>query len=501
MIEPRVCSVQSDGFDRDLYQRTVRIHPGLRGPRERLARLLPQPEALLFDLFCILYKLNVMPRSPAAVPGSVQLNRRIVSSLLDDPRLHDLRQRTQLDPSASTEGLVFLAHAVSEALVRGDRLVASEFMQGMEADQAEAELADLEAQMAHLERLPDDAFEEELRQDLEESLKRDRRRLEREANQGKKAMKQVVHDLPVSFDHEVAGAMQQWTDEQGELEEAMAGLGLGSGQAMDPSQRFALGQRLLRSKKLKLLARLLGAFREVAQEVKRNKLPRSPQSVHDIRTGKDLFRLLPSELQALNRPALRRAFRARWAEGQLLQYELQGPKARGPMVVCVDGSSSMQGSKELWSKAVALTFIELARREKRRCVGIIFAGGPQIFEVELSTDRRRLGQRAALDPEAVVDFAEHFPGGGTSFTEPLTRSLEHVESGRYRRGDIVFITDGEAPVSDELVARVAEVRKRTKTAVKTIVIGAQRTASVDAFSDTVIQVQDLAEESVGDLFR
>ncbi|HJL39753.1 MAG TPA: hypothetical protein RMG48_00485 [Myxococcales bacterium LLY-WYZ-16_1] len=496
-------TVESDGFDRDLYERQVRLHPGLKGPRERLGRLLPDSEALLFDLFCVLYKLNVVPRHPSSLPPSAQLARRVVGSLVDDARLERLRERTQLDATAAQEALVFLSHSVADALTQGDRLVAQEFMEGLESHELESELSDVTSQIAHLEELPEDAFGPDLRENLKKDLNQDKRRLERAIEKKKKAMRQVVHDLPVSFDHEVAGAMGQWTDERQTLEEAMAGLGLGSGESLDPSRRFELGKRLLRSRKLQMLARLLGAFREIAQEVRKRRLPRSPQSVHDIRTGNDLFRILPSELTGLRRPELRRAFRARFAESQLLQYELEGPKARGPMVVCVDGSSSMEGSKELWSKAVALTFVELARRERRRCVGIVFSGGPEIHEVELSSEHRGLGQRAALVPEAVLDFAEHFPGGGTSFREPLTRALEHVESKRFRRGDIVFITDGEAPVGPELVERVEDVRKRTRTAIKSIVIdaGSHRIEGVESFSDQVFRVRDLAEDAVGELFR
>ena len=50
------------------------------------------------------------------------------------------------------------------------------------------------------------------------------------------------------------------------------------------------------------------------------------------------------------------------------------------MVICVDGSGSMSGSKELWAKAVALTLMDIARREKRACLALVFSAGDPLAE-------------------------------------------------------------------------------------------------------------------------
>jgi hypothetical protein len=74
--------------------------------------------------------------------------------------------------------------------------------------------------------------------------------------------------------------------------------------------------------------------------------------------------LLPHELLALRHPVLRRDFARRFLDAELLQYTLRAveEKGRGPMIVCIDGSSSMAGDKEIWSKAVSLTLLDIAQR-------------------------------------------------------------------------------------------------------------------------------------------
>jgi uncharacterized protein with von Willebrand factor type A (vWA) domain len=77
----------------------------------------------------------------------------------------------------------------------------------------------------------------------------------------------------------------------------------------------------------------------------------------------------------LHHPILQKDFQRRFFDQELLQYSLRGveEKGKGPMVVCLDGSSSMAGDKEIWSKAVTLTLLEIARRQRRLFRSICFS--------------------------------------------------------------------------------------------------------------------------------
>jgi len=499
-------NVVHDGFDREQFEALLERSPQLVEPRQRLERLLPHAEPLLMDLFCSVYKMNVVLEREDEVFASALLNRRVVRGLFDDPRFETLRERTTLDPATSRQALIILAHRVVDALRSGDRLVASELVRGMEAADDEASLGNLREQIERLEELDEAAFDEETRERLEADLESDAKATRRRIDNARKAQKKTAHDLPVSFDHELSGSLEDLNENLSDVHEAMNAFGLGGGSkgTTDPDLRLDLGQRLMKSKKLRLLARLLGAMKEVAFEARKKRVSRAPQTTHSVSTGHDLGHLLPVELLGVStaRPALHRDFLRRFEESRLLQYELKAPADRGPLVVCVDGSASMQGTKEIWAKAVSLTLVELARRQRRKCMGIIFSSGPELFEIELTSAKGRRTGRLPLEAESVLQFAEHFPAGGTSFVEPLERSLFHVTRGRYRRGDIVFVTDGEASVPDALVQAIDEERRKRRFLIRTIVVDveAHRTTAVERFSDDVRRVSDLTGDSLSDVF-
>ena len=140
--------------------------------------------------------------------------------------------------------------------------------------------------------------------------------------------------------------------------------GLGAGGRSSPGRQVELGRRLATNPKLRKLARLVGRMREQAFALRKRSLERTSEELFEVRLGKDLERLLPPELVALHHPLLRRDFARRLVEGRLLSYALRGvdEHGRGPMIVCLDGSSSMAGEKEIWSKAVASHRPQLSSR-------------------------------------------------------------------------------------------------------------------------------------------
>src|SRR5947199_8614135 len=126
------------------------------------------------------------------------------------------------------------------------------------------------------------------------------------------------------------------------------------------------------------------------------------------------------------------------------------------MIVCLDGSGSMEGEKEIWSKAVALTLLEIARRQRRLFRFICFASAATpLFTLDLNPRERH-----EVQEDRALDVAEYFPGGGTDFETPLTAAVECLAAARYRRGDVVLITDGECRVSPEWRAPLHTGRKR-----------------------------------------
>lgn len=501
-----LCTIVCDGYDREVLARLLRRDRALNEWRRRLGRLLPHADALVCDLFCVLFKLNIQLRPKDQLAAAVLINRRIVQSLVDSRDLIELRKRTELQEAECAAALPALIERVVQALAREFRYLPERLAAATEAAHDEAEKAALEEQLEHLRELPEDAMDPDQRRALADDLEERARALgeridEVRAGQDKVA-ERMAGDMAESVSLKVSALPEQL--DQAEAQLRNLSLGQGGDGRVDARRRLELGERLLQSRKLQLLAKLVGAFREVAAEARRKRVVRAPQELHAVTTGADLARLLPSELFGLSpeRPALHREFCRRLAEGELLQYRLHGASARGPMVVCVDGSGSMRGSKELWAKAVALTLMDIARREKRGCLAIVFSSSREIFALELLAATGTGHGRARVIDESVLDFAEYFPGGGTDFEAPLRRALDAVATGAFRGGDIVFITDGQAHVSQALIDELRDKRRKHRFRVRGILVGDDQGGkhTLMRFCDDVRLVSDLVADSMSDLF-
>ena len=284
-------------------------------------------------------------------------------------------------------------------------------------------------------------------------------------------------------------------------EEAQSwGTGLGAGGRHSPGRQIELGRRLASNPKLRRLAALVGRMRQQALALRRSTLERASEEVFDVELGRTLDRLLPPELLALRHPLLRRDLLRRMAEGQLLSYRLRGidERGRGPMIVCLDGSSSMAGEKEIWSKAVALTLLEIARRQRRLFRFVCFSSSDMpLFTLDLNPRDHHL-----VREDRALDVAEYFPGGGTDFETPLDAAVATLAEARYRRGDVVLITDGECQVSPEWLERFRRDKKRLGFSLFSVLIdvGPASAATLAAMSDRVSSVSKLNDAAARELF-
>ena len=495
-----------DGYDREVFERALARHEGLRAISTRLARVLPHPENLLLDVFCCLFKLTTVLRVAKELSASALINHGLVKNVLASPNLESLRRSTELDEPKAAMATLMLAERILEGLKMTFKDQPRELLNTLETARDEETLNQKRRESEHLKEI--DVFDEASKDALDEELDDDIEDLEARLLRHRKRQTKTAKTF-AEIAESVTSEIDVLPDKLTEIDQLARDFTPGAGAGVSAEQRLELGQRIMQSRNLKRLARLLGAFREVAAEARRKKVVQAPQETHSVSLGAELEHLLPAEMLGLRNhtgsalgTALRLDFLRKFTEKQLLQYRLQAPASRGPIVVCLDGSGSMQGSKELWGKAVALTLMDIARRERRRCLAIIFSCGEALFEIDL-LQRRRVGERASVDTDELLRFAEHFPAGGTDFEPPLERAIEAVTAGDHRRGDVVFITDGFAPVSDTLVARIDRERRRHRFKIRAILVdaGEHEKQSVARFADEVRLVSDLAADSLVDIFE
>ncbi len=504
-------SILSDSLDREAWARLRRRLPGAQSLEDRGARLYPHMGELLLDLYAALFKTNVVLRDEGEVAASAAMGREVVRTVLGSQGYDALREATLLDEARAGAGVLVLGRTAlailrdeeawtAEELARAARLAKEEGAIERE-EEALAEARDATAGLGDEARRRIEALArktEERRGDLAdaEQAAREAARLP-ESAAGR--LREAVRGLPDRMDRAEAD-VEAW------------GRGVGASGSVSASERLALGDRIGSSENLRRLAALAGAFREFARKERRRRIARRAAETHDVVLGDDFARALPSELVLLRHPLLGKALRRRALDAEMQTYRLEGPddRGRGPLVVCLDGSGSMQGDRDLWAKAVTLALMDVARRQHRKCRVISFSDGTKALRTFdlLPVDRRSVRRDADLGE--VVRLAEHFPGGGTDFAAPLRKAVESLRESPYRRGDVVFVTDGEADLPPEVLEEVEEARRRQGFRIYGVYVDVggdvarvqegRGLETLRKFCDDVTSVTRLTAESVRDLF-
>ena len=499
-----------DGYDVEAFRRAVEALPALREDVEAGARLLPGFEALALDLFCVFFKYQLAPRSEQSLASPFA--RAFLGWVTTADALRQLRAETTLDVERAAVAVESMTRRLLEALRDPAYFSQEELLEGFELANIERGLREmtaalketralLEAEEALRARL--EAVEASLSEDIETHT-RDAERLRREATRR-------IEALPAKVGFRVRGDLEGLPDTMSRAQQLTESYGqaLGGGVDGGVARQIALGARLLHNDALRRLADLVGALKMLDKGRRRRRLPRRPAELHAVEIGAELGRMLPVELARLRHPVLKRDFMRRLLDGELMQYALRGrdQAGRGPMVVCIDGSASMGGEKEVWAKAVGLALLERCRRERRGFDAIVFSGHSNHMRgFELLPEEKARGKLEAPKPslEAIVDFAGYFPAGGTRFEAPLEAALEHLTTSRHRRGDIVLITDGEVQLESGWIAEFNKARGQLDAKVYVVLVDVDGRYDADAIADIadeVTSVSQLTAEDARGLFR
>jgi uncharacterized protein with von Willebrand factor type A (vWA) domain len=274
----------------------------------------------------------------------------------------------------------------------------------------------------------------------------------------------------------------------------------GSLQRMSADARMELASRIARSKKLRDLADLAGRLKRFAWGQQASKISHGVDEIHDVTQGNDISRVLPSEISLLASDKTKILFYQKYVEKRLMQYELRGTEkvAKGAIICLIDNSGSMQGSRELWAKAVGLALLDVAHKQKRDFYGIHFSSAHDKLQ------EFWFPQGDTSDLNKVLDFAEYFYGGGTDFEKPLSRAVEVLEAQMNnestQKGDIILITDGECHVSDEWLSRFDNAREEIGFRLFGTLIGGYGRL-LREISDVYVTIQDLTQgDDAKDIF-
>jgi uncharacterized protein with von Willebrand factor type A (vWA) domain len=503
--------LECDSYDRRAWKDIQAGAPTIAELIESGEHLVPHFAALLQDIFAGLFKYNLVWMPSDSVRRSAILNRRILQELIASPPFEALKARTLLEEDKAAIAALALAEQVIE-MVKSERLInRREMLDLWDLKHQEEDLAERADALKAITQEPPsqeqegEAGDAELAakmEELKQAASRAAQVSEARLNHKARAVEDTLQQARQSELKRLQLKSAELAREIDEITSDAHDFSLEFGQAgrLSAGERLELGRRLARNRKIAELARMVGRFKQDALALRRKNLDRGQSEVYDIERGAELARLIPAELTALHHPALYRDFKRRLLEGEILQYQLRKDeeKGKGPMVVCLDLSSSMQGDKELWGKAVTLTLMDLARRQRRLFRAVLFSSGEGSLKVlDLNQTRR-------YEPELskVLELAEYFPGGGTEFERPIDAAVQLLGNKKLRRGDIVIITDGECQVSPDWLAELLRRKDELQFKIFGVLVdvGSSESSTLSQFSDRITSVKQLSANDTRQIF-
>ena len=499
------CWIENDAYDRRVYGYLRSESPSLRELEENGSTFLPHFASLLQDIFCLLFKYNVIFNKGSDVAASALLNEKFLNGIRLGNQYDILREQTVLNEARTGLSTLLLGERLL-ALIKAEKLINRRDMRDLwDIQKQEQIVSEKLEEYENADTIPEDQLSEEGKKALEKAKERvgsevqgAEALLRHKAAQLKEDLKQIEGQTTNRLQAEAIKVAQELEDATEQAESW--GSTLGSGQRSPPGEKLELGKRLAGNEKLKKLARMIGRMKFHAMALRKKVFERSSEEVLEVERGDSIHRLLPHEMLTLHHPVLRKDFQRRFLDQELLQYSLRGveEKGKGPMVVCLDGSSSMAGDKEIWSKAVTLTLLEIARRQRRLFRSICFSSEQTPLQVLDMNPRGRYD----VEMKTVMDLAEYFPGGGTDFQRPLDAALECLKQTKYKKGDIIFITDGECQVSPEWAEQFRKEKEKLGFSLFSILIdvGPSSLGTLKEFSDRITTIKQLTGEEAKDIF-
>lgn len=198
--------------------------------------------------------------------------------------------------------------------------------------------------------------------------------------------------------------------------------------------------------------------------------PDSRTHTDGIHKSDDIPRMLPMEGSLYTHPIFRKLWKAKFIERSLVCYEIKGVQRRsvlveetvqqerqvnrrlerGPIIVCLDTSGSMQGVPETVAKAITLEAMRLAHAENRQCLLFAFGGRGSVKEHALELTPAGI--------EGLCEFLAMSFSGGTDVEGPLLKACERIESDSWSRADVILVSDGQFTVPEGAM----EVLKKAK---------------------------------------
>lgn len=440
------------------------------------------------DIFYSYHHLSepsILP--PEQVDPAIAHHAKIASKMAAEDEHAQSRNITRDNPTAAAIATMAASRALKDALE--DELVD----QARQSEDFEKARQEAEGAMRELEDLREQVRDgapvtPELKQEIKDLVNKKRQAQADAADQALAAplpFSQAAHDAvmaAVQAGAEAAEAAQN-------IPSFDQGFGEGEPRYESPEQALSVAEMWANNETLKRVSELYGRLDRDMRFQRARRVVGGADEIVDLKFGDDLRRVLPNELAALADEDFEDDFYMRYLGSEILVYDTVGEEqaGRGPIIFSCDESGTMSGTRNIWSKALAMCLLNIARREKRDFCYIGWSGGTQVFSVMFKA-------KDELDPEAIIEMASHFFGGGTTPILGLALADKIMaDVPEFKKADIVKVSDGEAGFGDE------DKRLRDRMIEKGIRIWGVGIGGsfryLHALTDDVIDIQDFDLEN------
>ena len=241
-----------------------------------------------------------------------------------------------------------------------------------------------------------------------------------------------------------------------------------------------LDEILINRKEIVNFLENLGKIKKSNGEINRALLTKNSHYTNEyigINLDNNLSKLLPSELTGLKHPLLRKLFYLKYIEKRLLNYSVDKDYDKsnkkidilhknGPIIICIDTSSSMNGLPEEIAKSITLFILKSAYKSKRDVHLISFGSLNEITEFNLTNEKNGLFN--------ALNFLKKKFNGGTDFATPLKRAFSLIKNNKFKNSDILFITDGLGKLPNDFIKYIENQKLQTNTIIFSILLNTKK---------------------------
>lgn len=479
-------ATNADKFDKKLFNQIYKASDNLKKIEQEHAETVPTAHEFMNDVFAGLYKMNPEVREDAS--PQLAMNKQLMEYLLNNEDFKNYREYTRLDDLGAVLGTTKYSYSALEWLQE-------ERKQNQSLDDAMKQMQQAMQQQEQQQNGGNNGQNNGQSEGDSQQGGGEGNNTPNPLQQAQQQLEQALQDA-INGNSKLQKALTQSGEDAKDENEKLkallgdAGTGTNGTNKIPLAERIQLAETLSNNNKIKKIAEWAGRFKAIARQKQKSKSNAS-HSKQGLTLGNEIANLVPNELLMFSQAGTKLDFLRRFSEQQLLQFENKGkqPEGKGAIICCLDQSGSMQDLDEQ-SKGFVLALAMIAKKQRREFAFIPFDDG---------VGKTRIFEKGKISSADIVSMAGEFMGGGTNFVKPLNTALDILKMSKFKKADIVFITDGSCNVPETFQKMFAEIKKQKEFQMLSVIIGSSNLSKnhvLHAISNNVVCAENFNDDKV-----